>query len=49
VIIMIGATVLTAATGQVAGAAFPAVVGLLAAFVAYGRARMAPRPVAICA
>ncbi len=37
VIIMIGATVVTVAGGQRAPALIPAVVGLLAAFVAYGR------------
>ena len=42
VIIMIGATVLTLATGEVAAALISAVVGLLAAFVAYGRWRLAP-------
>jgi len=42
VIIMIGATVITAATGTVATALIPLVVGLLAAFVAYGRWRLAP-------
>jgi len=41
VIIMIGATALTASAG-VAAAVFPAVVGVLAAFVAYGRTRVAP-------
>ncbi len=35
--IMIGATVVTVAGGQRAPALIPAVVGLLAAFVAYGR------------
>jgi uncharacterized membrane protein YphA (DoxX/SURF4 family) len=39
VIIMIGATVLTATTGSIASALFPLVVGFLAAFVAYGRWR----------
>ena len=43
VIIMIGATVLTLATGDVVPALIPLVVGLLAAFVAYGRWRRAPR------
>ena len=43
VIIMIGATVLTLATGDVVPALIPLVVGLLAAFVAYGRWRLAPR------
>ena len=41
VIIMIGATVLTARV-SVAGAVMPFVVGLLAAFVAYGRWKLAP-------
>jgi len=42
VLIMIGATVLTLAGGAVAMALFPLVVGLLAAFVAYGRWRLTP-------
>ena len=42
VIIMIGATVVTLAGGAVAPALIPLVVGLLAAFVAYGRWRLAP-------
>jgi len=42
VIIMIGATVLTLASGSVASAIMPLVTGLLAAFVAYGRWRLAP-------
>jgi len=42
VIIMIGATVLTLMTGDVAMALIPLVVGLLSAFVAYGRWRLAP-------
>jgi DoxX-like family len=42
VIIMSGATVLTLAGGDVAPALIPLVVGLLAAFVAYGRWRLAP-------
>jgi uncharacterized membrane protein YphA (DoxX/SURF4 family) len=42
VIIMIGATVLTLAGGDAAPALFPMVVVLLAAFVAYGRWRLAP-------
>jgi uncharacterized membrane protein YphA (DoxX/SURF4 family) len=42
VIIMIGATVLTLAGGEVATALIPLVVGLLLAFVAYGRWRLAP-------
>jgi len=37
VIIMVGATVATAATQGMAPAAFPCVVGVLAAIVAYGR------------
>ncbi len=41
-IIMIGATVLTLAGGLGAMAVIPLVVGLLAAFVAYGRWRLAP-------
>jgi uncharacterized membrane protein YphA (DoxX/SURF4 family) len=42
VIIMIGATALTLASGDVAAALIPLVVGLLSAFVAYGRWRLAP-------
>ena len=42
VIIMIGATVLTLAGGDVASALIPLGVGVLAAFVAYGRWRLAP-------
>src|SRR5437764_1322393 len=42
VIIMIGATALTLASGGVAQALIPLVVGLLLAFVAYGRWRLAP-------
>jgi hypothetical protein len=42
VIIMIGATVLSLASGDVAMALIPLVVGLLAALVAYGRWRLAP-------
>jgi hypothetical protein len=48
VIIMIGATVLTLAgvvPGGVAPALIPLVVGLLSAFVAYGRWRLAPHHV----
>jgi hypothetical protein len=37
VVIMIGAAVLTLAGGQVAAALIPLVVGLLLAFIAYGR------------
>ncbi len=43
VIIMIGATVLTLVGGDVASALIPLVVGLLSAFVAYGRWRLAPQ------
>ena len=42
VIIMIGATVLTLESGGVGPALFPLVVGLLSAFLAYGRSRLAP-------
>jgi hypothetical protein len=42
VIIMIGAAVLTLAGGAVALALVPLVVGLLSAFVAYGRWRLVP-------
>ena len=42
VIIMIGATGLTFAGDGLAPALFPFVVGILAAFVAYGRWRLAP-------
>jgi hypothetical protein len=42
VIIMIGATVLTLVGGDVVLSLIPLVVGLLAAFVAYGRWRLAP-------
>ncbi len=44
VIIMIGATVITLVAGEVAAALISAVVGLLCAFVAYGRWRLAPSP-----
>jgi uncharacterized membrane protein YphA (DoxX/SURF4 family) len=44
VIIMIGATVIMLAGGSVAPGLMPFVVGLLAAFVAYGRWRLAPLP-----
>jgi hypothetical protein len=37
VIIMTGATIVTAAGGHIAGAVVPAIVGLLAAFIAYKR------------
>jgi hypothetical protein len=42
VIIMIGATAITLMTGSIALALMPLVIGLLAAFVAYGRWRLAP-------
>lgn len=42
VLVMIGAVVITLATGGGAGAAIPAVVGMLAAIVAYGRWRVVP-------
>jgi uncharacterized membrane protein YphA (DoxX/SURF4 family) len=42
VIIMIGATVTTLLGGMIVGAMVPAVVGSLAATVAYGRWRVAP-------
>jgi uncharacterized membrane protein YphA (DoxX/SURF4 family) len=44
VVIMIGATALTVAAGGFAAGVVPLVVGLLAAFVAYGRWRLAPHP-----
>ncbi len=44
VVIMIGATALTTAADGVAAGVVPLVVGLLAAFVAYGRWRLAPHP-----
>ena len=40
VIIMIGATVFTLLSGEVASALIPLVVGLLSAFIAYGRWRL---------
>ncbi len=43
VIIMIGATGITLMGGDIAPALFPLVVGLLCAFVAYGRWRLAPQ------
>jgi uncharacterized membrane protein YphA (DoxX/SURF4 family) len=43
VIIMIGATCITAVGGDGAGAMFPAVVGCLCATVAYGRLCVAPQ------
>jgi uncharacterized membrane protein YfcA len=42
VIIMVGATVLSFMSGGVVMALVPLVVALLAAFVAYGRWRLAP-------
>ncbi len=42
IIIMIGAVVLTLANAQTGPALFSLVVGILAAFVAYGRWRLAP-------
>jgi uncharacterized membrane protein YphA (DoxX/SURF4 family) len=42
VIIMIGATVLTLKSGGIGMALFPLVTGILCAFVAYGRLRLAP-------
>jgi hypothetical protein len=42
VLIMSGATVLTLAGGDIVMALIPLVVGLLSAFVAYGRWRLAP-------
>jgi len=42
VIIMIGATVIGLATGDVMMVLIPLLIGLLAAFVAYGRWRVAP-------
>ena len=44
VLIMIGAIVVTLAGGMLGAALFSLVVGLLAAFVAYGRWRLAPIP-----
>ena len=44
IFIMVGATALTMAADGVATALVPLVVGLLAAFVAYGRWRLSPRP-----
>ncbi len=43
VIIMVGATVLALVGGDVVSALIPLVVGLLSAFVAYGRWRLAPQ------
>ena len=44
VIIMIGATVIGFMIGPASGALIPLIVGVLAAFVAYGRWRLAPHP-----
>ncbi len=44
VIVMIGAMAYTLAAGDVASALMPLVVGLLCAFVAYGRWRLVRRP-----
>jgi hypothetical protein len=44
VVIMIGAVALTVAADGVAAGVVPLVVGLLAAFVAHGRWRLAPHP-----
>jgi hypothetical protein len=44
VIIMIGATVITVSSGALGIGLFSFVVGLLAAFVAWGRWRLAPLP-----
>jgi len=41
-IIMIGATVLTAASGAIGVALIPLLIGVLATFVAYGRRPLAP-------
>jgi hypothetical protein len=49
VVLMVGATVVTLATGPVASAIIPIVVGLLAAFVAYGRWRLVPHRGALAA
>ena len=42
VIVMIGAVVYTLVAGEIASAVIPFVVGILAAFVAYGRWRLPP-------
>ena len=42
VIIMIGATLVTLMTSEIVMALFPLVTGILCAFVAYGRWRLAP-------
>ncbi len=43
VIIMIGATGITLMTGEIAMALVPLMVGILSAFVAYGRWRLTPQ------
>ena len=43
VIVMVGATVYTAAAGDIPSALMPLAVGFLCAFVAYGRRRPAPQ------
>ena len=43
VVIMVGAVVTTIVTMDVPSGAFPLVIGLVAAFVAYGRLRVAPQ------
>lgn len=47
VVVMVGATALTMAADGVAAGVVPLVLGLLAAFVAYGRWRLAPHPARI--
>jgi uncharacterized membrane protein YphA (DoxX/SURF4 family) len=42
IVIMIGAVVITVMGGAISGAIFPAVVGTLLAFVAYGRLKLSP-------
>jgi hypothetical protein len=42
VIVMVGATIITLMSGPVPPALMPVLVGLLAAFVAYGRWRLTP-------
>lgn len=44
VIVMIGATVVSLRAGEVVAVLISVVVGLVAAFVAYGRWRLAPHP-----
>jgi hypothetical protein len=41
-ILMLGATIITLMGGDIAPALIPLVIGLLAAFVAYGRWRLVP-------